>query len=87
MTLEWLTLAVIGGGAVIIWWSFRTWVRGINTRFDLLISEIKDLSKSLVAQDGRLKSQEDRAKIHEKRLNDHAKRLRDIELKQAKESG
>ncbi|MBL4828465.1 MAG: hypothetical protein JKY55_01010 [Aliivibrio sp.] len=87
MTLEWLTLAVIGGGAVVIWWSFRTWARGMNTRFDLLISEIKELSRSLVAQDGRLNSQEGRAETHEKRLNDHAKRLRDIELKQAKNTG
>jgi hypothetical protein len=84
MTLEWLTLAIIGGAAVVIWWSFRTWIKGVNARFDLLISEIQDLSKSLVAQNGRIQTIEKSLGTHDVRLNDHAKRLRQLELKQAK---
>lgn len=83
MTIEWLTLAVIGGGAVVIWWSVRTWIKGVNSRFDTLISEMQTLSKTLVNSNARIASLENRIQSQEERLNNYAGRLRDVEIEQA----
>ncbi len=84
MTVEWITLGVITGGAAILFWALKGWVSGINLRFDNLIKEMRDLGKSIVAHDGRIQLLHERQDTHENRINNHSERLREIELKQAK---
>ncbi len=82
MTVQWITLAVITGGAGVLFWLLKIWVKGINIRFDSLIKEMQTLGKSLIAQDGRIQLMHERQDTHERRINNHSERLRAVELKQ-----
>lgn len=79
MSLDWLTVAIISAAAVVIWWG----IKRMTIRVDTLIVEVKNLGKSLVYQQGRIKSVEDRLTQVEKRQNNHSDRLRKAEMKQA----
>lgn len=75
--VDWWTIAYISTAGMIIWWGFRRLIK----RFDSLITEVQNLSKSMIASNHRIKSLEDYRKVHERRLNSHSEKIRALELK------
>ena len=76
----WILSAVIGAGAVLLWWIIRKAIDGVYSRLDRMIEQNEETSKALVEHASELKSLDRRITVNENRLNDHSKRIRQLEI-------
>lgn len=80
ITINWWTIAFITAASVVIWWGVRWSINRVTTRFDTLIIEVQKLGKSMIHQQGRIRTVEEKQGHTDKRLNNHANRIRNLEL-------
>lgn len=77
----WLITSIITVLFIIAFWFFRNWATHIDTKFDKLIKEVRELNKADVRKEEKIQQIIDHNSEQDKRINDHSERIRNIEIK------
>jgi len=75
----WILGGVVSILGTALWWSIKIWIKGINEKFDKILTKLTLIEKQNVGFEkdiGHLASQ---INSHDKRLHDHGERLRSLE--------
>lgn len=75
----WILGAVVSLLGTALWWSIKIWVRGINEKFDSILTKLAIIEKQNVGFEKDLHYLSTQIGSHEKRLHDHGERIRTLE--------
>lgn len=79
----WALTAVVGGMGVVLWWSIRNWIKGINQKITEIMTELRVVGNKNVGFEKDIARLDRQHEDHSKRFHDYSERLREVEHVQA----
>lgn len=79
----WIQSLLIGTMGVILWWSIRSWIKGVNSQISEMRDELRTVGNKNIGFEKDIQRIDRDYVSHENRLHDHSERLREVEQKQA----
>lgn len=80
----WIQSLLIGAMGVILWWSIRSWIKGVNSQLSEMRDELRTVGNKNIGFEKDIQRIDRDYVGHENRLYDHSERLRTVEQTQAK---
>lgn len=79
----WVLTAVVGVMAVILWWSFRIWIKGVTDKIAEMMTKLEVVGNKNIGFEKDIARMDANYQSHDKRMHDYSERMRDLEQKQA----
>jgi chromosome segregation ATPase len=82
-TSVWILSAVVSVLGAGMWWSIRTWIKGVNEEISKMRDELRTVGNKNVGFEKDINKLDREHESHDKRMHDYSERIRELEQKQA----
>lgn len=79
----WALSGVVGVMAIVLWWSFRVWIKGINEKIAEMMTKLEVVGNKNIGFEKDISRLDRQYESHDRRMHDYSERLRELEQKQA----
>jgi hypothetical protein len=76
----WILGGVVSILGTALWWSIKVWIKGINEKFDSILTKLTSIEKQNVGFEKDISHLALQINSHDKRLHDHGERIRSLEV-------
>jgi hypothetical protein len=83
-TATWILAAVVALLGVILWWSIRGWIKGVNSRIAEILSSLQVMGNKNIGFEKDIARLDRTSESFDKRMHDYSERIRTIETTQAR---
>jgi hypothetical protein len=80
----WILTGVVSVMGLILWWSIRGWIKGINEEISKMRDELRTVGNKNVGFEKDIARIDDINRSHDKRMHDYSERIRELEQNQAR---